>query len=481
MAANKYSKIIKPSLDKYKVKNTGINKAIVSDVNIRWNVKEGTTTFEDLPVIMMWIGSSLAGLMSGVQSMVGTKRFFLAQQSQGRASCKDDWEVISQYKDFREGFKAIANIAAVAGWGAWKLKKLDKIKKTAVVSIRNSWEGEFQKALGVSWGSGMLAGKMAGYFSLLFKTNCWAVQTKFVSKGNAYDEFVIKPSKRSIENEINNLLSSDEATRADMAVALRKLQIEIEERKKTEAKLKSYQEHLAKVNEELQKAIKIKADFIDMVSHELRTPLTAIRAGIDIVFDEVTGEINEEQKNLLSLANRNMDRLARLVNAVLDFQKLESGRMEFRMKINDINDVISEIYEMMGSLVKKKNLDFVIKLDKNLPKIVFDHDKVAQVLVNLIDNSLKFTESGSIEVSTSLYNGFIKVSVKDTGLGIKKEDMPKLFDRFIQLNKRSGGTGLGLAICKDIIEKHKGKIWAESEFEKGACFSFTLPIKKSGT
>ncbi len=210
----------------------------VSDINVDWDVKQGTCTFENLPVVMMWVDTTLAGLMSGVQSMVGMKRFGLALQSEGRKSVENDWQVISQFSDFRDGFKAIANIAAVAGWGDWELFSLDENKKTCHFRVKNSWEGRYQKSLGVCWNSGMLAGKMAGYCSKLFETNCWAKQTAFIAKGDNFDEFVVAPSERYLEREIENLLVSDEATRADMAVALQKLKGEVEERKRAENELR---------------------------------------------------------------------------------------------------------------------------------------------------------------------------------------------------------------------------------------------------
>jgi PAS domain S-box-containing protein len=193
---------------------------------------------------MMWIDTTLAGLMSGVQSMVGTERFGLALQSEGRKSVEADWQVISQFSDFREGFEAIANIAAVAGWGDWKLVSLGEKEKTCRFRVWNSWEGRYQKALNVCWGSGMLAGKMAGYCSKLFETNCWTEQTTFIALGDEHDEFVVQPSERSIENELENLLTTDEATRADMAVALQKLRIEVAERKRAEEALEESHERL---------------------------------------------------------------------------------------------------------------------------------------------------------------------------------------------------------------------------------------------
>jgi two-component system cell cycle sensor histidine kinase/response regulator CckA len=214
----------------------------VSDIDIQWDTSQGLCTFENLPVAMMWIGTTLAGFMSGVQAMVGTERFGLALQSEGRKSVEADWEIISQFADFFEGFRAIANIAAVAGWGNWELILLDEKQKRCRVKVRNSWEGLYQKALRVCWGSGMLAGKMAGYCSKHFGTNCWADQRKFIAKGDEFDEFLIAPSERTVEEEIENLLGTDEATRADMAVALEKLKKEISVRERAEKTLRESEE-----------------------------------------------------------------------------------------------------------------------------------------------------------------------------------------------------------------------------------------------
>jgi PAS domain S-box-containing protein len=206
----------------------------VSGIHMEWNPTRGTCTFEKMPVAMMWVDTTLAGLMSGVQAMVGTERFLLALQSEGRKSVEADWGVIAQFPGFSEGFQAIANIAAVAGWGEWQLASLDEEKKECRFRVIDSWEGRYQKALGVCWGSGVIAGKMAGYCSKLFGTNCWADQTAFIARGDAFDGFVVRPSSRSLETEIENLLASDEASRADLAVALRKLEKEIIEREQAD-------------------------------------------------------------------------------------------------------------------------------------------------------------------------------------------------------------------------------------------------------
>ncbi len=182
--------------------------AHVSGIDIEWSPEAGVCTFADLPVAMMWVDSTLAGLMSGVEAMVGTERFLLALQSEGRKSVEADWTVITGFDRFEDGFQAIANVAAVAGWGRWQLIELDELESHAVFRVTESWEGLYQRTLGVHWGSGILAGKLAGYCSRLFDTNCWAEQTEAIHQGDAADVFVVSPSDRSLENEIAALHDS---------------------------------------------------------------------------------------------------------------------------------------------------------------------------------------------------------------------------------------------------------------------------------
>lgn len=216
----------------------------VSGIEIAWDQQTGRCTFGGLPVAMMWVDTTLAGLLSGVQTMVGTERFALALQSEGRNSVDADWEVIAGHERFEDGFQAIAVIAAVAGWGRWELKELNLEEQECTFRVYDSWEGHFQRILGVNWGSNMLAGKLAGYTGRLFKTNCWAEQTCSIATGAPFDEFVVQPSHRSLEQEIENLLTTDQATRADMAVALMRVKRENEERRKMEEALRAAQAEL---------------------------------------------------------------------------------------------------------------------------------------------------------------------------------------------------------------------------------------------
>lgn len=216
----------------------------VSGCEIQWNVEEGTCIAFNLPAVLMWIDTTLAGLMAGLQTMVGTERFALALQSEGRRSVEADWQIISQFPDFTQGFAAFAKLVTAAGWGDWQLIELNWEQQECRFRVRNSWEGAYQKALGVCWGSGMMAGKLAGYCSRLFATNCWSHQTSFIANGDEFDEFIVRPSTQSIEAEIENLLLTDQATRADMAVALQQLQREIQERQQVETALRESEERL---------------------------------------------------------------------------------------------------------------------------------------------------------------------------------------------------------------------------------------------
>ncbi len=231
---------------------------------------------------------------------------------------------------------------------------------------------------------------------------------------------------------------------------------------------------------ELEKVLKIKSDFISTVSHELRTPLAAIKESISIVLDGVTGNTSDGQSEFLNMAKRNVDRLARLINDILDFQKLESGKMVFNMQKNDINEVVGEVGNTMATLANQKNLQFTLELEENLPKMNFDKDKIIQVLTNLVSNAIKFTNEGGITIKTDSKNSSVYISVNDTGMGIKEDDIPKLFREFEQLDKgdgrKTGSSGLGLAISKKMIEGHEGRIWATSEYGKGSTFTFCLPF-----
>jgi PAS domain S-box-containing protein len=239
---------------------------------------------------------------------------------------------------------------------------------------------------------------------------------------------------------------------------------------------------LKEAQQQMKLAMQMQVEFTSTVSHELRTPLTAIKEGIAIVLDGSAGNINDEQKDFLDTAKRNVDRLTRLINDVLDFHKLKAGKAKFNIEPGDINETIEDVYKQMLPESKKQKLDFKLDLDKAIPKINFDRDSITRVLINLVNNAFKFTERASVVVSSRQRpdENLIYVKVEDTGHGVRESDLSKLFEDFEQLDKgkdrKTGGTGLGLAISKKIITQHGGRIWAESELGKGSSLIFTLPI-----
>jgi signal transduction histidine kinase len=257
--------------------------------------------------------------------------------------------------------------------------------------------------------------------------------------------------------------------------------LEIKVRERT-VDLTMAKDRLDNYTKELEAALMVKSDFISMASHELRTPLAAIKEGIGIVLSGRTGPVNERQEEFLDMAKRNLDRLTRLITDILDFQKLEYGKMALKMEPHDINEVVREVCNTMMSLANEKGLEFTTDLAADLPPVKFDKDKITQVLTNFLSNAIKFTEKGRIAVATAQGQNVVQVSVADTGSGIKEEEMPLLFQKFTQLEKglerKTGGSGLGLTISKEIIEMHKGKVWAESKVGEGSVFYFVLPIKE---
>jgi PAS domain S-box-containing protein len=235
-----------------------------------------------------------------------------------------------------------------------------------------------------------------------------------------------------------------------------------------------------RAEEELKETMEMKSQFVSTVSHELRTPLTAIREAVIIVQDQVAGRLNRDQKHFLDIAKRNIDRLARLIDDVLDFQKLNAGKMKFNLQPSSIAAVAEEAYTTMQPHAAKNKVSLALEVEPHLPPAVFDGDRIMQVLTNLISNALKFTpEGGRVTLSAQRRDDQLVIKISDTGYGIPKEDLPKLFNRFFRVQrpgKEIKGTGLGLVIVSKIVTGHGGRIEVESELDKGTTFTVLLPL-----
>ena len=228
---------------------------------------------------------------------------------------------------------------------------------------------------------------------------------------------------------------------------------------------------------EREEAMRMKTRLFSSVSHELRTPLTSIKEGIGLVLDGSAGPINNEQADFLGIAKRNIDRLHRLINDVLDLSRLEHSS-ELDLRPHSFNEVVEEAVKAARPVASEKGLYLRADLDKALGSVMFDRDRVMQVISNILDNALKFTKSGGIKVR-SFFDAEKKtavLSVRDTGPGIRKEDLGRIFEEFVNTEGQAKqGSGLGLAISSKIIEGHGGSIKAESEPGKGSEFTFAIP------
>src|SRR3972149_7299627 len=250
-------------------------------------------------------------------------------------------------------------------------------------------------------------------------------------------------------------------------------------------------EELERDRVELKELDILKSAFLANVSHELRTPMNTIIGYAELLVDRVDGPLNEEQERSLKKVITNARHLLKLINDVLDVSKMESGKVGLEVKELDLRWLIDSIIPMFEPLINQKGISLSVKTDEGLPIIYGDEERIKQILINLLSNAVKFTHKGEITISARLSDSGIKpgepaifeeVCIEDTGIGIKEEDLGRIFDKFVQVDpstvRQYEGTGLGLSIVRGLVLLHKGKIWVESKYGEGSRFCFTLPIKK---
>ena len=232
---------------------------------------------------------------------------------------------------------------------------------------------------------------------------------------------------------------------------------------------------------ELELASRHKSQFLANMSHELRTPLNAILGYSELILDNIYGEPSEKMRSVLERVQSNGRHLLGLINAVLDLSKIEAGQLTLSINDYSLKQVVQSVFVAVESLATTKRLALKIELPAALPPGRGDEQRITQVLLNLVGNAIKFTETGEVAIAASAENGAFTVAVRDTGPGIGVADQARIFEEFQQADnsttRSKGGTGLGLAISKRIVEMHGGRIWVESEQGQGSTFAFTLPIK----
>jgi signal transduction histidine kinase len=231
---------------------------------------------------------------------------------------------------------------------------------------------------------------------------------------------------------------------------------------------------------QLEEASQHKSQFLANMSHELRTPLNAILGYTELMVDGAYGEPSEKMVGILKRLEANGKHLLGLINDVLDLSKIEAGQLELELSDYSVQDIAQIVRSTLEPLAADKKLAFKVEVASELPPGRGDGRRLTQVLINLVGNAIKFTDTGEVAIKAEANNGSFHVSVRDTGPGISAPDQAKLFQEFQQadnaITKKKGGTGLGLAISKRIIEMHGGKIWVESQLGQGSTFAFKLPV-----
>jgi len=238
---------------------------------------------------------------------------------------------------------------------------------------------------------------------------------------------------------------------------------------------------LQEANERLKQLDDLKSDFVSMASHELRSPMASMKMGVSTVLREMVGPLNDDQKLMLEIAERNIDRLTKLTSELLDLTKIEAGQLDISLDDCDVSGIVREVVEADEALAQHQDVALEA-LSPGGPVVArCDRDRVYRVVQNLVGNALKFTEDGKITITLDKDGERVRVRVRDTGPGIPVESLPTIFDKWSQAHSETvsekRGTGLGLAICKGIVEAHGGAISVESDPGEGTEFTFTLPVR----
>lgn len=241
--------------------------------------------------------------------------------------------------------------------------------------------------------------------------------------------------------------------------------------------------HNARLYEAAQEADRLKSAFLASMSHELRTPLNSIIGFTGILLQDLVGPLNDEQRKQLGMVRGSAHHLLTLINDVLDISKIEAGQLEILSELFDMRAAIEDTVQIVSPMAEKKDLVLVVDVSPEVDQIVGDRRRVEQILINLVNNAIKFTDKGEVRIESKVCDNRLETSISDTGIGIISEDFEIIFKAFMQVDtglaRLREGTGLGLSICKRLVEMLGGEIYVESERGVGSKFTFTLPVGRS--
>lgn len=224
---------------------------------------------------------------------------------------------------------------------------------------------------------------------------------------------------------------------------------------------------------------RMKSEFISVASHELRTPMTSIKGSVDLILSGYAGDISTDTQELLEIAQKNCDRLIRLINDILDLAKIEAGQIRLNLERLDLTDLVERSIQGVQALADQNEIQLVLGRARDLPLVEADKDRIEQVITNLLSNAIKFSPPrGEVRVQLEVVDGWVQCNVIDQGSGIAADQLQRVFGKFQQLGNsaRKGGTGLGLAISQALVNEHRGRIWVESKVNQGTQFIFRLPL-----
>lgn len=446
----------------------------INGVDIEWDIDNGTFTFFGLPAVLFWINPSLMTMLRPLADEVGHDLFrLLVAQSASTGTEEDYHAMVTVLGDsFEEGFLKWGAAVSSAGWGAFELLHFDLPSRKARVRVSNTWELIMQKDLPERWGCPFIQGKIIGIFSQALKINCWADEMAIShDPKNMFVEFDIYESSKTIMNEI-------EAKRLT-GMREKELVLEYEVERKT-SELKALNAQLNRAVIEAERASQSKSEFLAAMNHELRTPLTSSLGSLGLLNSVLAEDFSDEGRELLEIAIRNNDALLRLVNELLDYEKILSGTLVIETRDHDIRTLTSNIVKDLQGYAQTQSVNFDFK-DEGVPvRANVQEHRFEQILNNLLSNAAKFSSPGSeVEISVEQDGGEVSVRVRDYGPGIPEEFRSRIFEQFTQLDSSStrqhGGTGLGLTISKALAEGMGGTLDFETEIGVGSTFFVTLP------
>jgi PAS domain S-box-containing protein len=271
-------------------------------------------------------------------------------------------------------------------------------------------------------------------------------------------------------------------TRSDSGFRVTAIIRDVTDRIIAEEQIRAVNQQLQQRNQEVERANRLKSEFLASMSHELRTPLHTILGFTELLAEEIDGPLNDRQKRFVSHVHQDAQHLLELINDILDLSKIEAGKMELRFEVFDARQAVEEVVASLLGRADSKSLTVENRVTADQP-VNGDRVRFKEIFYNLLSNAVKFTlDGGRVEIDSAARDSMISFSVKDTGVGIARQEQSSIFDKFYQVGSTTKGvregTGLGLAITKQLVEMHGGAITVDSEPGKGSTFSFTLPGEK---